>query len=317
MHRRFSRPFPQLPVIFAVLSGLVWSVQATDSKRLEPGDTVYAACPQAEFRIGEENCVYLDENAKIRVVAVNEGQIQGLTDDMLSGWIPAEKVYKRDDASCVASLKEFDEIQLFTDRFGAILRIDAKDSHFGGDALELLEGLYSLESLELSGSRITNDDLHHLKRLSNLRWLYLDRTSVNDDGLLSLRHLKNLEVLVLSQSSVRGPGLAHLHNLKKLRVLNLSDCPVNDDALIHLTGFDQVQTLALENAPIRGHGLAHLKSMARLNVLNLSGCSLGPGSLLHLRDAGDLRIVRARETPVSTEDRDAMKSANPRLAMFF
>ena len=313
-------PLPSL-VLAATLSALAVPIWATDCERVEAGDTVFAACPGAPFAVesGTQSPMPLGEGVEIQVSSVTGDRIQGVATvdgETRSGWIPADKVQKPDDPECVAALREFSGVELHLNRHGAVERIDAHDSDFGGDLVRHLDGLYSLEGLELSGARITNDDLCALEDLSNLRWLYLDRTSVNDEGLLSLRHLARLEVLVLSASDVCGPGLAHLTKLRKLRVLNLSDCQLNDDALRHLQGLRSVQTLALENAEIRGDGLAYLRSMDRLNVLNLNGCSLRPGTLLHLRDAQYLRIVRVREAEIPQADRDQLMAANPRLAIF-
>ena len=305
--------------ITIVAFGLCSLAFATDSDRVEAGDTVFAACPGAEFHEDETVLQSLDEGVKIQVSEVSEDRIEGVVEidgDTRTGWILAQKVHKPDDEKSIAALKEIEEIDLCVNRLGAVQRIDAKDTHFGGEALTLLEGLYSLECLDLSGSRVTNDDLRHLEGLSNLRWLYLDRTTVDDEGLLSLRHLTNLEVLVLSGSKVRGSGLRHLRNLRQLRVLNLSDCEIDDDALVNLSGLNQVHTLALENAPFDGSGLVDLKPMEHLTTLNLSGCSLKTGTLMHLKDAKDLRIIRASEASIPEEDRDALLAANPNLAMF-
>jgi len=306
------------PAVFCALA-LAGPARATDCELLEAGDTVFSACPGVAFEVEADSAKPLREGAVIQVSAVSGNRVRGLAEidgETRSGWIAADKVHKPDDAECVAALRALPEIRIHHNRFGAIERIDAQDAHFGGENLALLDGLYSLEGLELSGARITNDDLCALEDLSNLRWLYLDRTSVNDDGLLSLRHLVNLEVLVLSESDVRGPGLVHLNKLRRLRVLNLSDCHLDDEALRHLGGLSQVQTLALENAPIRGDGLVHLRAMERLNVLNLNGCSLRQGTLLHLQEAKDLRIIRAREAEIPPADREILMAANPRLAIF-
>jgi len=205
---------------------------------------------------------------------------------------------------CVAALRALPEIRIHRNRFGAIERIDAQDTHFGGENLALLNGLYEPgRPGAFPAHAITNDDLCALEDLSNLRWLYLDRTSVNDEGLLSLRHLVNLEVLVLSQSDVRGPGLVHLDRLRRLRVLNLSDCHLDDEALRHLRGLKQVQTLALENAPLRGMAwpISVRWSVERAQLERLLSA---PGDAPPPPGREDLRIIRAREAEIPQADRD-------------
>ena len=131
---------------------------------IETGEIVYVACPDSAFSVEGESAASLSEGTQISVLEISDGQLHGVAEvdgQKTAGWIPVSKTFRLDDQDCAAELERNDEIQIQRDRHGAILRIDAKDTHFGGEELAALSGLHSLEVLDLAGSRVTNDDLNH------------------------------------------------------------------------------------------------------------------------------------------------------------
>ena len=91
-----------------------------------------------------------------------------------------------------------------------------------GDAdLAFLEGLSSLETLDLSYTRITDEGLKQIKGLKSLKRLALHGTKVTDAGLKEIAELENLEVLFLAETTVGDAGLKHLAGLKSLESLEL------------------------------------------------------------------------------------------------
>ena len=74
-------------------------------------------------------------------------------------------------------------------------------------ALESLKGLASLESLELSHSKVTDAGLEHLKGLAKLQSLYLSYTPLTDAGLEHIKGLASLQVLDLWATPVTDAGL--------------------------------------------------------------------------------------------------------------
>jgi Leucine Rich repeat len=67
-----------------------------------------------------------------------------------------------------------------------------------------------LESLELSGTAITDAGLAHLKGLTGLRRLTLDRTLVSDAGLAHLEGMTSLTSLNISGSRITDEGILAL-----------------------------------------------------------------------------------------------------------
>ena len=70
-----------------------------------------------------------------------------------------------------------------------------------------LQGLTKLQSLNLSGTQVTDSGLLYLKRLTNLQTLYLNNTQVTDRGLGHLTTLTNLQSLFLKHTTVTEEGV--------------------------------------------------------------------------------------------------------------
>ena len=120
--------------------------------------------------------------------------------------------------------------------------LDLSDWLIEDDALELLKGLSSLESLSLKNTAITDTGLLHLKDLNNLKKLDLAWNGsrptggqVTNVGLSHLKDLSSLQELDLKGSrGVTNAGLAHLSGLPGLRSLNLTRCSVTKAAITQL-----------------------------------------------------------------------------------
>jgi len=89
-----------------------------------------------------------------------------------------------------------------------------------------LEGLASLESLDLGGTQITDAGLVHVKGLTNLWSLSLKGTQITDAGLVHLKGLTNLYSLALDKTQITDAGLVHLRGLTKLIYLPLHNTQV-------------------------------------------------------------------------------------------
>lgn len=80
-----------------------------------------------------------------------------------------------------------------------------------------------VESLSLSGTKVTNDGLKELAELKSLTTLDLGSTSVTDAGLQDLAALQRLTNLDLAFTKVTDAGLQKLSAFKNLRQLKLGD----------------------------------------------------------------------------------------------
>ncbi len=93
-----------------------------------------------------------------------------------------------------------------------------------------------LETVVLSGTRLTNDSLAALARLKNLQTLVLTNVPLTDAGLASLAPMTELEELHLRRTAITEAGLGHLEKLPKLRKVYLFGTAVPPDVRARFRG---------------------------------------------------------------------------------
>ena len=79
-----------------------------------------------------------------------------------------------------------------------------------------MAGLNSLQSLDLSGTGVTDAGLRQLAGLNSLQSLYLGSTQVTDAGLKDLVGLRSLRSLSLGNTKVTDAGVAELNRSPRL-----------------------------------------------------------------------------------------------------
>ena len=88
-----------------------------------------------------------------------------------------------------------------------VAKIDLTETKITDDDLENLAVLPELASLTLHGTEVSNNGLNHLTALKSLKELDLSNTNINDDGLKILAEIKTLEKLHLHATAVTSKGL--------------------------------------------------------------------------------------------------------------
>ena len=92
-------------------------------------------------------------------------------------------------------------------------------------------------------------------------------SKVQDQDLAALKALTQLHRLNLSCTKVSDAGLEHLKGLTQLRVLGLAGTKISDAGLAHLKSLTQLQSLVLAETQVSDAGLAHLNLLAQLKDL--------------------------------------------------
>ncbi len=175
------------------------------------------------------------------------------------------------DLACLEALPKLDTL-------------DLSGTHVSNAGLASLEGLAQLAFLNLDQTKITDAGLEHLKGLTNLQELSLGNTRVTDAGLAHLEKLSKLQLLVLDQTPITNAGLAHLKNLKQLQTLNLQGTQLTDDCLNYFAMLSHVQKLDISETTITSAGLRRLKEIPRLRSLTLGGFLITDDDLKCLKD---------------------------------
>jgi Leucine-rich repeat (LRR) protein len=178
--------------------------------------------------------------------------------------------------------------------------VDLSDASGPKDvAVENLEALVHLRSLNLSRARVTDEGLAHLKGLAELRTLRLEGAPITDAGLAQLAGLSSLRSLSLKRTAVTDEGLAHLRGLSGLRHLNLSGTGITEHGLVHLRGLRELRSLDLSST--RVGALKVLGHLPELRSVNLSTTHIRNEDLIYLSRLAHLRMIDVRWTDATFE----------------
>jgi tRNA A-37 threonylcarbamoyl transferase component Bud32/Leucine-rich repeat (LRR) protein len=116
-----------------------------------------------------------------------------------------------------------------------------------------------LDSLDLSGSAVTDADLVCLDRLSGLRRLVLDATGIRIAGLVHLRGLTHLRELRLGCQGITDLGAGVICRLKELQRLSMAGSGLTDMGLGVLKELSALQELDLTSTKVTAEGVAALQ----------------------------------------------------------
>lgn len=173
--------------------------------------------------------------------------------------------------------------------------------------LSVLSKLTALETLELSGCRLNEEELTAIGKLTNLRKLTLTGCGVS--SITTLSGLTNLEELDLSNNTVRN--ISALSSMTALKQLNLSS-----NALTDLSSLSALS--ALTQLDVSYNSLSNLDSISTLTALTslnashnqLTSISLGNLALLTQLDVSYNSIVDVSSLAVCTKLSDLNLSNN-------
>ena len=123
--------------------------------------------------------------------------------------------------------------------------------------------------VHLGERKVTDADLVHLKGLYHLQELDLTRTRITSAGLANLQDLAGLRKVFLTDTKVDDAGIAHLKGLKSLEVLGLSGTRFGDGGLGHLEGLTGLKQVFCIGTGVTAAGAAQLqKKLPKCQVAN-------------------------------------------------
>ena len=210
-------------------------------------------------------------------------------------------------------------------------------------SLQKLASIYdpakaTIETLNLQGTKITDNSFESLKQFPNLKTLNLAFTHVTRASMANLTAFPNLEVVNLGHTNANNEVVEMLASIPTIRSVDLNETPVDDDVLAILDKFENLERLSIGGVGgVDGGGFRGARRLNRLKalVLNKTGIvdlaipiiSKYPLEELHmsgcykLTDAGisklsgmkELKYLNLRDNPGLSSRGLAKVATNPKL----
>ena len=133
---------------------------------------------------------------------------------------------------------------------------------------------------------ITREGLQRLASESpGVRHLDLSASRIVDEDLSPLASLRQIKAIDLSRTFINGHGLAHLMTSRSLRQLVLSNTQIDDSSLSIIKDWIYLEKLDLSNTLVTDQGLAELAQSRYLRELKLEGTKVTEAGAKLLRIA--------------------------------
>lgn len=170
---------------------------------------------------------------------------------------------------------------------GGVATVDLRNVSSSDDlakALSLLDRLHRIESLNVEGTAISDEQLRLIGCCRPLTSLSLGNTAISDRGLPHLAPLTNLLTLYVDRTKVSSAGLKDIAQLKSLKILGLGSTAVADD-VGPLTELPHLEWLLLSGIPITDAMVQSLVAMPNLSHLSIHECTISEQAIAQIKDA--------------------------------
>lgn len=161
--------------------------------------------------------------------------------------------------------------------------------------------LGTLRTLNVSGTRITDDELVHISKLVGLTSLIIDHTRITDNGLATLANAKinTLKVLNIMFVPITDDGIRHVSCMTKLVSINLTGSRMTDDGLAAICRLMELETLDISFTHVTNDGLIHLLGLPRLSTLDVGYTSITDNGLSIIAKLTSLSSLQLYNTKVT------------------
>ena len=205
------------------------------------------------------------------------------------------------------------------DASGHITRVDLRSSWVTDVDLAQLAAIPTLQSIDLSLTRITDHGMQQLKSAANITDLNLYYAElVTDEGVAAIKDWKHLKRINLRGTHITDTTLEHLAGMETLESIDVGFAQITDVGPDRLAGLPHLKELTLGGNKLTDVGLQPLRHLQTLTYLDLSGVQRADSGLwsVNLGDRGietiatlrDLRELRLTGLPVTTASVEKLKS---------
>ena len=192
----------------------------------------------------------------------------------------------------------------------------------GDEGTAIFRSWKHLKRLNLRGTKITDSTLEVLEGVLSLEWLDIGWAQVTDTGLDHLSSLTNLRALTMGGNKLTGAALQVLRQLPQLEYLDIGGTQRTDSGLWSMLLTDEgVQAIAsvaelrelrMAGTGITGRGITTLKTLSNLERLNLQGCKrLGEDAAEALTGFRQLRVLDLKDSGLSPQAILRIRAALP------
>ena len=193
---------------------------------------------------------------------------------------------------------------------GPVVEIDLSETKVTDDDLRLLSNLAELRTLNLHRTGISDAGIEHVVGLKHLTTLTLGDTRITNAGLKALTELEQLQFIGLHGTLVDDAGVKHLKAFPHLKSLFLSKSGVTDEGLKSVKSLVDLELLWLAESHITDAGLAELETLSGLKSLSLEKTTITDKGLLHLAGLNELVYLDVRGTKVTASGLSRLTSKN-------
>jgi hypothetical protein len=155
----------------------------------------------------------------------------------------------------------------------------------------------------------TSDCLLQTKHCRTIQSVQISQTKLAEGDLAILKDLPHLTTLMLYDVPLSNEELKHIKPLKSLRVLTVGHTGVSDPGLVHIEAITALEELYIFEPKVRDAGLERLKALTRLHRLVLAETGVGDKGLEAMKKMTKLRELVLAQTQVTDKglEQNAMK----------
>ena len=140
-----------------------------------------------------------------------------------------------------------DQIKAMQAKSGNYFLLRASD--ITAKALEAIAAAKGIETVDVIGSEISNENLNKLSKLP-LKSIILTSTNFNDIGAENLTSIQSLITIKANDTQISDQGLSSLKKLKKLKQLKIDGTKVTFDGVRNICQSKMLMSLSLAHCPL-------------------------------------------------------------------
>ena len=144
-------------------------------------------------------------------------------------------------------------------RLKSVVELHLTDTCTDDAMIWRLEGMHTVEVLELNNSNITDASLALIGTFPRLEVLGLSDTGITDEGLTELKSLARLWCLDVEGTAVSDVGLLQIAELNGLEILHLARTRVSDESIDAISSLHKLEELDVSNTSMTSDGVARLR----------------------------------------------------------